>query len=150
MSSKTPMPVEEYLKTSFDGPEPDYLDGEIVERRLGSIPHSEAQARMLWFLRSLTQSHSLFAYPELSLRISARRYRVADIAAFVGRPAGTYPDSPPLVAVEIVSEDVRHVEIVTKLAEYHTWGVKHVWSADPWTGVLCRGYSAVTTYRGGA
>jgi hypothetical protein len=23
-------------------------------------------------------------------------------------------------------------------------------SADPWTGVLCRGYSAVTTYRGGA
>ena len=23
-----------------------------------------------------------------------------------------------------------------KLAEYHTWGVKHVWSVDPWTRKL--------------
>ena len=32
MASKTLVPVEEYLKMSFDGPEPEYLDGEIVER----------------------------------------------------------------------------------------------------------------------
>jgi len=35
-----------------------------------------------------------------------------------------------------VSEDDRHVEILEKLAEYHAWGVKHVWLVDPWTRKL--------------
>jgi len=43
MASKTLVPVEEYLRAGFDEPEPEYLDGELIERRLGSFPHSEAQ-----------------------------------------------------------------------------------------------------------
>jgi Uma2 family endonuclease len=135
MASKTLMTVEEYLKTSFDGPEPDYLDGEIRERHLGSIPHFEAQERMLEFFRSLKQSFRLFAYPEVTLRLSPKRYRIADVAVFIGgRPAGTkYPADPPGFAIEIVSEDDSYVAIMEKLAEYHAWGVKHVWLVDPWT-----------------
>ena len=35
-ASKTLVTAEEYLKMSSDGPEPDYLDGELKERHLGS------------------------------------------------------------------------------------------------------------------
>src|SRR5260221_402487 len=133
MASKTLVPVEEYLRAGFDEPEPEYLDGEIIERHLGSFPHSEAQARLLDFFRSLKQSFNLFAYPELTLRLAPSRYRVADVAVFCGgRPSEEYPTDPPQFAIEIVSKDDSHVAIVEKLMEYHTWGVKYVWLVDPW------------------
>jgi Uma2 family endonuclease len=134
MAGKTLITVEEYLKSSFDGAEPDYLDGEIVERHLGSKPHSKVQMRLLLFFEALSKSRSLEAYPELTLKLSPTRYRVADVAV-LGKDVSTenYPTSPPLIVAEVVSEDDRHIYIVKKLAEYHAWGVKHVWSVDPWT-----------------
>jgi len=45
MATKPLVPVEEYLRTSFDGPDREYLDGEIVERNVGENQHSEVQAR---------------------------------------------------------------------------------------------------------
>ena len=92
MTSKTVVPVEEYLRGSFDGPDPEYVDGEIIERHFGSIPHFKAQERMLEFFRSLKQSFKLFGYPEVTLRLSPSRYRIADVAVFSGgRPAGNRP-----------------------------------------------------------
>ncbi len=138
MASKTLVPVEEYLKMSFAGPEPEYVDGEIVGRNLGSTPHFKAQDRILEFFRPLRQSHSLYGYSEVTLRISPTRYRVADVAVFAGDvpTEKKCPTEPPEFVVEIVSEDDRHVEIKEKLSEYHTWGVRHVWLVDPWTRTL--------------
>ena len=137
MASKTLIPVEEQVSPKIDAPEPDYVDGEIIERHLGSIPHFEAQERMLDFFRSLKQSHSLFGYSEVTLRISPTHYRVADVAVFAARPVGKkYPTEPLEFAVEIISQEDRQVEILEKLAEYHAWGVKRVWSVDPWTRKL--------------
>jgi Uma2 family endonuclease len=119
----------------FDEPEPDYVDGEIIERHLGSVPHFKAQKRLLKFFGSLEESWSLFAYPEVTLRLSPSRLRVADVAVFSGDvpPGKKYPTDPPEVVIEIVSEDDRYVDIQEKLAEYHAWGVKHIWLVDPWT-----------------
>jgi Uma2 family endonuclease len=135
MGSKTLVTVEEYLSRSFDGPEPEYVDGEVIERHLGSVPHFKAQKRLLKFFDSLEESWSLFAYPEVTLRLSPSRYRVADIAVFPEDvpSENKYPTDPAEVVIEIVSEDDRYVEIKEKLAEYHTWGVKHIWLVDPWT-----------------
>jgi len=151
MAGKTLVTVEEYLHSSFDGPEPDFVDGEIVERHLGSFPHFKAQERVLEFFRSLRASHSLFGYPEVTLKISPKRYRVADVAVFGSYPMGdTYPTDPPLFAIEIVSNDDRHRDIIAKLADYHAWGVKHIWSVDPWTRKLFiyddGGYHEVRAY----
>ncbi|HXI41245.1 MAG TPA: hypothetical protein VNH83_14775 [Bryobacteraceae bacterium] len=38
MPSKVLMDVEEYLRASFDGPDCEYLDGEVVERNIGEVP----------------------------------------------------------------------------------------------------------------
>ena len=97
MGSKTLVTVEEYLSRSFDGPEPEYVDGEVIARHLGSTPHFKAQKRLLRFFDPLEESWSLFAYTEVTLRLSPRRYRVADIAVFIGDvPSGKkYPADPP-------------------------------------------------------
>jgi len=43
MSTKVLMDVDEYLHTSFEGPDCEYLDGEVVERNMGEIPHGKLQ-----------------------------------------------------------------------------------------------------------
>lgn len=151
MASKTLMTVGEYLKSTFDGPEPEYVDGEVVERHLGSKPHSKVQKRLLLFFEALRKSYSLEAYPELTLKLSPTRYRVADVAVLTGETSEEkYPSGPPYVVAEIVSEDDRLVEILKKLAEYRVWGGKHVWSVDPWTRKLFvyddSGYREVPSY----
>jgi Uma2 family endonuclease len=137
MTSKTLVPVEEYLKMSFEGPDREYLEGDIVERHLGSKPHSKGQMRLLRFFDQLSDRHSLHVFPEIRVKMSSQRYRVPDIAVYFGdEPAENIPSDPPGAVVEIVSEDDRHVEILEKLAEYYTWGIKHVWLVDPWTKKL--------------
>jgi Uma2 family endonuclease len=133
MASKTLIPVSEYLRMSFDGPDREYIDGEIIERSLGSKPHSEAQMRLLLFFHSLSDRHSLYIYPDLRVKLSGQRYRVPDIAVYFGEPpTENFPSRPPDVAVEVISEGDRHVDIIEKLVQYRAWGVKHIWSADPW------------------
>ena len=39
MTAKTLMSVEEYLHTSFEGADCEYLDGEVVERNMGNKSH---------------------------------------------------------------------------------------------------------------
>ncbi|MBI3694284.1 MAG: Uma2 family endonuclease [Acidobacteria bacterium] len=123
--------MEEYLRTSFDGPDREYLDGEIVERGMPNLPHSNAQGRLMMWFGGMEEKLGLRCFPELRLRIGERRYRVADIAVFVGKPAEDVPSSPPLVAIEILSPDDRFAEVVAKLQEYRAWGVTHVWFVDP-------------------
>ena len=54
----------------IEGPEPDYVDGEIVARHLGSIAHADTQDRMMEILRPLRRRFSLCAFPEISLKLS--------------------------------------------------------------------------------
>ena|ERR1022692_774358 len=131
------MTPEQYLRMSFDGPDPEYVDGEIIERHLGSMRHSKAQRRVNRFFESLSDRHSLHPFPRLTLKVSATLYRVPDIAVYLGgEPVENVPSTPPFIVIEVVSEDDRYTEIRKKLAEFHAWGVKHIWLADPWTRTL--------------
>ena len=79
--AKVSMDVEQYLRTSFDGADCEYLDGEVVERHMGELPHGDLQAnltRLLWPLRSRL---GIRVVTEIRIQIHARRYRVADIPA---------------------------------------------------------------------
>jgi Uma2 family endonuclease len=77
--------------------------------------------------------HRLFAFPELRLRLAGDLFRVPDVAVFAGTPPWQLvPDRPPICVIEIVSRDDRFTELLQKLAEYHRWGVPHVWVVDPW------------------
>jgi Uma2 family endonuclease len=126
------MDVGEYLRTSFEGPDCEYLDGEIVERNIGEIPHSAVQGtlyRLLWQLRSLL---GLLVLPEITIKISPTRYRVADLAVWRNDDIGTViPTVAPFLVVEILSPEDRMVRVLPKIQEYLSICVEWIWIVDP-------------------
>ena len=125
--------MEEYLDLVFDDrPEPDYVDGEAVERALPTPIHSQIQALLILLFAPLMTRFRLVLLPELRVRVEPRRFRVVDLAVYRdSRPEGRYGVSPAYVAIEIVSPDDRHSKLTERLEDYRRWGVPHVWLVDP-------------------
>jgi len=132
MSTKVLTDVGEYLRTSFEGPDCEYLDGEIVERNTGEIPHSAVQGtlyRLLWQLRSAL---GLLALAEIRIQISPTRYRVADLAVWRNDNIGTsIPTVAPFLVVEVLSPEDRMVRMLPRIQEYLSIGVEWIWIVDP-------------------
>src|ERR1700694_5105046 len=102
MSTKLLMDVDEYLHTSFDGADCEYLDGEIVERNMGEIPHSDIQATLVQIFRKMRRKLGIRVLPEIRIQIHGRRYRVADIAVWRNDDIGTgIPTVAPFLAIEV-------------------------------------------------
>ena len=125
--------VEEYLDLVFDDrPEPDYVDGEVVERALPTPVHSQIQGLLILLSAPLLTRFRLVLLPELRVRVEPRRFRVVDLAVYRdARPEGHYAATPAFVAIDIVSPDDRHSELAERLEDYRRWGVPHVWLVDP-------------------
>ena len=138
MGAKTAVSVEDYLHMTFDGPDREYLDGEIVERNMGDPSHSAIQARLIQIFYDLQKKYSLFARPELRHRVTPTRYRIPDVAIYTGKPpkGRIPPDTAPLIAIEVISPDDRYSSMLAKLQEYQAWGVAHIWVIDPRTRQL--------------
>jgi len=131
MSTRALVPIEEYLRMSFEGPDPEYLDGELVERNFGGDSHSSTQSNLDGILHPLKKKYRIHVRPEIHMRLAPTRIRVADLAVFREKPADQIPSSPPHIVVEIVSPGDRYIEIHEKLEEYRLWGIKHIWLMDP-------------------
>src|ERR1700694_3893018 len=132
MASRLQVAPEEYLATSFDGTDREYVRGEIVERSMPTFPHGEMQVELGFRFRQLRGSHHLFACSETRMCLAPDLYRIPDIAVFAeSKPDEAVPSHPPLVAIEIISPDDRYSEMLEKLEEYQQWGVAHIWVIDP-------------------
>jgi Uma2 family endonuclease len=124
--------VEEYLRTSFPDLDREYRDGELVERSLPDYPHSRTQAILGSTFAALRDRFPLFTCIGLRLKLRARLILIADVCAFLGSEPCSVPETPPLVAIEILSQDDRMAAVREKLEEYRAWGVQHVWLVDPY------------------
>jgi Uma2 family endonuclease len=132
MATKPLVSADEYLRMSFEGPDREYLDGEVVERNVGEKDHSKIQKRLIGAILRLEESRRLFGFPELRLKLGPQRYRIPDVCIFAeAEPDEPVPSICPLAVIEIVSPDDRLTDVVQKLEEYYNWGVRHVWLADP-------------------
>jgi Uma2 family endonuclease len=132
MSTKVLMSVDEYLRTSFDGPDCEYLDGEIVERNMGELEHADVQTTLAYLLRQLRRSLGIRVTTEIRVRISPTRYRVADVAVWRDDNIGKrIPKFPPFLAIEILSPEDRITRMQPKLTEYLSIGVEWIWLIDP-------------------
>jgi Uma2 family endonuclease len=125
--------VEEYLDLVFDDrPEPDYVDGEVIERALPTPVHSQIQGLLAIFFAPLLTRIRLILMSGLRVQIEPRLFRVVDFTVYLdSRPEGRYATTPAYVAIEIVSPDDRHSELTERLEDYRRWGVPHVWLVDP-------------------
>ena len=132
MSTSTLIGVEEYLRTVFDGADCEYLDGEIVERNMGELPHARIQGRLIVRLAGLAARLGFEVVPEIRIQINPRRYRVADIAVWrAGKIGDRIPTVPPFLAIEILSAEDRMVRMLPKIQEYLSIGTEWIWVIDP-------------------
>ena len=122
---------EEYLRTSFADMEPDYVDGELVERPFPNYFHSCTQVRLADAFKPWRDKQQLFRASEIRLRVAPERFRVADFAVFASAQQEPIPVDPPYAIVEIVSPDDRFEELMSKLADYEQAGVEFMFVADP-------------------
>ena len=125
--------VEEYLGLAFDDrPEPDYVNGEVVERSLPTPIHGQIQLLLGVLMTPLARRARLVMMSELRVRIEPQLFRVIDVAVYQdSRPEGRFAINPAFVAIEIVSPDDRHSELTERLEDYRRWGVPHIWLVDP-------------------
>ena len=152
MATKAAVSEEEYLRTSFPDVDPEFRDGEILERSLPDYYHGKTQGNMVAFYRPHRETHRLFASSETRVRIRPGRYAIPDVAIFwPDEPRTRVPDARPLIVVEILSPDDRMSQVREKLREYLDWGVPHIWLVDPEARVLYEfghdGLHEVPSYR---
>jgi Uma2 family endonuclease len=132
MASGLQIAPSEYLSTSFEGADREYVRGEIIERGMPDYPHGKTQVLLGAKLAQLRESHHLFVCSETRMRLAPDLYRIPDIAVFAEiEPEEGVPSHPPLLVIEIISPDDRYTEVLEKLAEYRQWGVSHIWIVDP-------------------
>lgn len=131
MGAKTAISAEEYLRTSFPNLDREYRGGELVERSLPDYLHGRVQGALFAFFWALRSKLALFPCVETRMRLRSNLILIPDVAVFYQKEPARVPESPPLIAIEVLSLDDRLSAVREKLDEYKTWGVPHVWLVDP-------------------
>ena len=128
MGTLTAIPVEEYLRTSYE-PDMEYVDGQLVERHVGEYFHSRLQTLIVLSLGTRGSGEKRYRiFTEQRVRVSDEpRYRIPDIClkALPHRitPILVQPD----LAIEIMSPDDRTAEMLEKIGDYVQAGIPYIW-----------------------
>src|SRR6266536_979852 len=79
MVTSTAVPVEEYLRTTYD-PDKEYVAGQLVERQVGEHDHSLLQALLTIEIGQRGPTRGFRIFTEQRVRVSDEpRYRIPDI-----------------------------------------------------------------------
>ena len=131
MSAGTLISLEEYLHTSYS-PEREYRDGVLVERNVGDNAHAKLMGLLTTYMNRRRKAWKILAYLELRVKMRENWYPVPDVCVYPEPiPTERYPSQPPLLWIEIVSQDDRLVDLWEKAAELVKCGVPYVWIIEP-------------------
>ncbi len=141
MATTAKVGVEEYLSTSYR-PDVEYIDGELQERNVGEIEHSDMVAAVLeWFLQH-KRDWQILVRPDVRVQVSPTRFRVPDIsvcsASSTDRRIVT---TAPLLVIEVLSPEDRIDRYHQRITDYREMGISGIWVLDPET---CRGWDCST------
>jgi|HubBroStandDraft_6_1064221.scaffolds.fasta_scaffold181931_1 Uma2 family endonuclease len=131
VATKTQITAEQYLRMTFE-PDAEFVRGEIVERAMPDYLHGRLEYLISLAFGRLIQSSRLYPCLEVRMKLAADVYRIPDVAVFT-ESQQPVPDTPPLIAIEILSKDDRHSDVMQKLEEYLAWGIANIWVVDPIT-----------------
>ena len=131
MATAVHIPVSEYLRNSYE-PDCDYVDGEVVERHVGTKSHGILQFLLARWFDDRFDQYGCVAVPEQRLRVGDDRYRVPDVCVMLGAGAGEEViTSVPLVCIEVLSPDDTLPDLQERIDDYLALGVQNVWIFDP-------------------
>jgi len=129
--SETLVSVGEYLRTSYS-PDCEYVDGRIVERNLGEIEHSLLQKYFTLLFGNREEEWGVVVYPELRTQVSNTRFRIPDVLVVrAGVEIERILETPPLIAIEILSPTDKWSDVQEKIDEYVAFGTENIWIFDP-------------------
>jgi Uma2 family endonuclease len=133
MATTVLIPVEEYLSTSYEDGDREYIDGQVVERNVGENQHALIQTAIAAYL--FTRYRKYRTVVECRMKISKTRYRIPDVCLVIGAyPTKRGPlTDPPFLVVEVLSPDDRAGDMEEKIADYFSCGVKYIWVVNPET-----------------
>jgi Uma2 family endonuclease len=131
MKAATLVPVEEYLRTTYE-PDCDYVDGEVLERNVGERDHSRLQRELILYFGTRAKKLNIQVFPEQRVQISSRRFWIPDICVIAGtEPEAQVFSNPPLICIEILSRDDRQDRMQEKIDDFLNFGVRYVWVINP-------------------
>ena len=125
MSSAALVPVDAYLRLT-EKPYREYRDGVLYRKAMPNKWHSIVE----WVLVTMLRNQGVLAFSELTVRISATKYLIPDVAVADDFP-GPYPTEAVRLCCEILSPEDRIGATLAKCEEYHAWGVPYCWVIDP-------------------
>ncbi len=132
MNVGTSFSVEEYLRTSYDNPDREFRDGELEDRSSPDYIHGKTQGLLVAIFFALRNRLPVFPSVETRLRLRKNLVLIPDVTVFHPlEPTSGLPEFPPLIAIEVLSNDDRLTKVRSKMEEYRAWGIKHVWLVDP-------------------
>ncbi len=131
MEAITPtISVEEYLRTSYEH-DPEFIDGELRERPMPTRLHAFVQIIVgAWFVQHM-QEWDILPYSEVRTRVRPRNFRLPDVAVARKTPMNTKTlDEAPLIAIEILSDDDRTIDLRDRARDFTAMGTENVWLLD--------------------
>ncbi|MEI9977268.1 MAG: Uma2 family endonuclease [Ignavibacteriota bacterium] len=125
--------VDDYLAASYPNGDREYLDGVVTERNGGTPAHSALQKILIVHLAAFEKSLRIAVRPECRTRIAETRYRVPDVLVMERpfRQTDRVLLDAPLLIVEILSPDDRHMDTLRRFREYERLGVRYIVQMDP-------------------
>lgn len=130
MASAALISLAEYLTTPYE-PDCEYVDGELLDRNVGETDHSGLQGLLAARLFQRRKELGIHVFPATRTQVSARRFRVPDIAVTTYKPKGRILTEPPFLCIEVLSPEDRASRIEDRIDDYLAFGVRHVWIIDP-------------------
>jgi len=133
MPAGTLISVSEYLSTSYN-PDCDYVDGEVLERKVGEYDHARLQTVLSAYLFNREKQWGICVISEQRVQVTTTRFRVPDLCVVSGDPpAEQIFTKPPMLCIEILSPEDTMSRMQERINDYLTFGVAHVWVLDPRT-----------------
>jgi Uma2 family endonuclease len=124
--------LEEYLHTVYE-PDCDFVDDHIEERNLGETAHGLIQMELGFWFRSRRDEWKVRVISELRTRVGPSRVRIPDVSVVFDDTAlvERVRQTPPLIAIEIMSPEDRMSRVVKRLDDFIRMGIENIWLLDP-------------------
>lgn len=133
MATGTLISVEEYLNSAYH-PDCDYVDGQVLERNLGELEHSDTQSEIVTFLRTKYRHLRRKVLAEQRVQVKPDRFRIPDVCVLApDSPREQIVRTPPMLCIEIVSREDRINSYLERMEDYLRMGVAVCWMIEPLT-----------------
>ncbi len=135
MPAKQRLTLRQFLELPESEPAAELIDGEVIQKPMGKVPHSRAQSRLLIILSNHEATRDGESLVEQGVNADGANHRVPDVSWY--RPGrldevdGDYPDFAPDLAVEVRSEGQSLAFLRDKLAFLRAHGSAATLLVDP-------------------